>query len=676
MLRCTAALALSTALLGGCGPPRPVERRNLVLITVDTMRADRLGAAVAPTLDALAARGTRFTHARTTVPLTFPAHASLLTGALPPAIGVRVNGDVLPSDVPTLATVLHDAGYETGAFIGAFVLDRRFGLARGFDVYDDRVPRDPAATDRLEADRPAGAVIDAALSWLDGVVAGPFFLWVHLYDPHAPYTPPADLAAKYPGRPYDAEIASADRELHRLFERLTSRGLDRRTVVAFAGDHGEGLGDHGEATHGMLAYDTTLRVPLVIAAPGAAAARDDTPISLAQLAPRLLAAVGVNPALGSGATAGRADAASAASIYSETEYPAAAGWSPLAALTGPRWKLIRSTGPELYDVAADPGERTNLAATNRELVASMAATLTSLRAGARARTSAGGSDTQAALRSLGYVGGSAPASGAEAVNPATAIDAWTEFEQASTQLSSGDIRTPLPVLQRLSERFPDGALFQSAYARALQQSGRARDAVGVLRAAVARRANDAALFHDLAVAAGVAGDDAEALRAEQAAIAIDGTHAAALNGLGLLQIGSGHAADAASAFERATTADPSNATYWSNLGNARGAVDDAVGAERAYRRALDLDGRHADAANGLAVLLVQNGRPADAVPLLERVVAAAPDFHEARLNLGIALQQAGQRDRAIAVYRDLLARAPRTAARERDAATKLLASLK
>jgi len=216
-----------------------------------------------------------------------------MTGLLPPAHGVRENGGGrLDGRQQTIAKQLKSAGYSTAAFVGAFVLDRRFGLAEGFDVYDDRIRRDPNASERLEAERPASAVIDRVLAWLDGNPTSPFFAWIHLYDPHAPYNPPPEFLTRTRFA-YDAEVMYADAQLARVIDWLTSRRLIDRTLIIVAGDHGEGLGDHGERTHGMLLYDSTLRVPLVVKAPGVAPTRRDEAVSLVDIAPTILRAVGL-----------------------------------------------------------------------------------------------------------------------------------------------------------------------------------------------------------------------------------------------------------------------------------------------------------------------------------------------------------------------------------------------
>jgi tetratricopeptide (TPR) repeat protein len=652
----------------------PPARPDIVLVTIDTFRADRLGRGFTPAIDALAARGLRFTNARTTVPLTLPAHASLMTGQLPAMHGVRENGATLSPDAPRIAPVLKNAGYATGAFVGAFVLDRRFGLAAGFDRYDDQVRRDPRAMDRLEAERPAGQVIDAALAWLSGVRA-PFFLWVHLYDPHVPYTPPDEFRRLAGGDAYNGEIAYADAQVGRLLQAVAARSRERTPVVAILGDHGEGLGEHGERTHGMLAYDSTLRIPLVLAGPGIAPGVNEAPASIVDVPPTLLRlAGGIQPG---GARLDGADLLGARQVdrdvVAETMYPRAAGWHPLSVLAGERWKLIKSSELELYDLAQDPSERTEVAASHPALVQGMSAQLGKLSASVPAPAV----DPAAAerLRALGYVSGGAAPADPRAPNPARVITVWTTFEAALGQLVEGSPAGAVPALQQLAAKYPS-SMFMGTLGRALLESGNARAAVKTYRAAIERNARDATLFHDLAVAARAAGDPAEALRAEQAALTLNPDYPAAMNGLGLLHAEAGRTADAVKAFTQATSADPTNVSYWTNLGNALRTVEDPGGAERAYQRALDLDPGYPDALNGAGVLLVQRGAAAQAIPLFTRALQRDPELHEARLNLGIAYQESGDRVRAAETYRQLLTLTPPAGLRERQAAQQLLRQLR
>ena len=621
----------------------------------------------------------RFTNARATAPLTLPSHTSILTGTLPPENGVRVNGVALPMR-PTLARAFHDAGYRTGAFVGAYVLDRRFGLSGGFDIYDDRIPRSSSGAMVLEAERRGNVVMDAALDWLGRPAAQPFFAWIHLYDPHAPYDPPQEFLQKAGGKAYDGEVAFADAQVARVVEWLDRSGQRERTIVVVTGDHGEGLGDHGEQTHGMLAYDSTLRVPLVVAVPdarkdasdssGLKAGDPNAPASLADLAGTLLQAAGVP--VPQGMRPGPLSKAGEA--YAETKYPETVGWHDLATVSFDQWKAILSSESELYDLSIDPGETRNLAGEKLAVMEGARRRLAELRAVRAPDAAAVPADAADRLRALGYVSGSPTALPDDAPNPAKQIAAWNTFERELTRLSQDDARGALPGLSKLARAYPDSPVFQATYARALKDTGSAAKAVDIYQRLVARWPKNPELYHDLAVAAVAAGMPAEAARAEQASLALQPSNAAASNGLGLLLIESGKGGEAISAFERAVQDDPSNASYWTNLGNARRDTGDAARAEQAYRAALDRDPRSPDAANGIGVLLVQQHRAPDAIRWFEQALAGSPRFVEARLNLGIAYQETGNRDKAIELYRQVQKETPRDA-REHRAASDLLKAL-
>ena len=279
----------------------------------------------------MAADGLQFVNARTVAPLTLPAHVSLMTGVLPSAHGVRLNGvHRYDGRLPTLATTFHDAGYATAAFVGAFVLDRAFGLAPGFDVYDDRIPRDPDAPLRLEAERRAGQVVDQAIAWLKDPARGgtPLFLWVHLYDPHAPYEPPEEHLRRAGGVAYDGEVAYADAQTGRLLDALAALGRPSPLVLAILGDHGESLGEHGERTHGMLLYEGAVRIPLALAGPGLPRGQRTEAVSLVDVAPTLLrqAGLAVPPEM-KGDLLGR-DGIAPRPAYSETDTPGRPGGAP------------------------------------------------------------------------------------------------------------------------------------------------------------------------------------------------------------------------------------------------------------------------------------------------------------------------------------------------------------
>ena len=272
---------------------------NILLITLDTTRADRLGcyghaAASTPALDQLAAGGTCFDSAFAQIPLTLPSHASLLTGMHPAELGILDNGRAaLPDDVETLAETCRDRGYRTAAFLAASVLDGRFGLSAGFDVYDDELPAPPGGVIEFDQERPANVVCDRALAWLAGNTDSPFFCWVHFFDPHGPYEPPEPFRSRL-ADPYDGEVAFADTQVGRLMSWLQAHELADRTLVVVASDHGEGLGEHGESAHGVFLYDSTIRVPLILSMPTriAAGRRVTAVVSLVDILPTLLELLG------------------------------------------------------------------------------------------------------------------------------------------------------------------------------------------------------------------------------------------------------------------------------------------------------------------------------------------------------------------------------------------------
>src|SRR5713101_4816300 len=358
------ALTLSCG-IGACrpagGPPRTV-----VLVSIDTLRADHVGAygdgqAETPALDAIAREGLVFDAAWSPVPLTLPAHASMLSGRYPPRHGVRANGvHRLAGTVPLVAESFVRGGFRSAAVVGGYPLDARFGLGRGFDLYDDRMPASSAGAHYPE--RRGAEVADRAIAWLQQQgTDGRVFLFVHFYDPHADYDPPPPYAARFAGRPYDGEIAYVDAQVGRLRSALEAQGRWRDAVVLVVSDHGEGLGEHGEDTHGMLLYEPTLRVPLVVRAPAVRPGRAPEAVSIVDVAPTLLALSGL-PRLSDAdgvSLVGTRDPQRA--LYAETLGPLLDhGWSGLRALRRGRWKLVDAASPELFDLAADPGERRDL----------------------------------------------------------------------------------------------------------------------------------------------------------------------------------------------------------------------------------------------------------------------------------------------------------------------------
>lgn len=679
--------------IGGCSRERRSGKGfNLLLITLDTTRADHLGAygdrsAATPAMDRLAAQGIRFDRVSSPVPLTLPAHASLLSGLLPQHHGVRNNGyGTFPDKGDTLATLLGRSGYRTGAFVGAFVLDHRFGLARGFEAYDDDIPRDPNSTSSFDAERPAGAVIDRALRWLAQPDSRPFFAWIHLYDPHAPYEAPEPFRTRFRSAPYDGEIAYVDSQIARLLEDLDRRQLRDRTIIAVVGDHGEALGEHGELTHGLLLYEPTLHVPLILSAPGLLQRRSvEHAIGSIDLAPTLAGLLRAPFAAGSpdgrdlssDLLEGREPPES--DIYAETQYPAIFGWSPLAALRNGSLKFIASPGAELYDLRDDPRETGNILTDRRRVYRALSERLDKLRGPAIPAAPAGAIDeeTRAKLASLGYVAPSSVTPKNRNADPGRMAPLFRQFEEATWATNENRLDEAIPKLERIVAADPENPVFRGSLARALRQSGRLAEAIRQYQESVARQPDDPEAWYNLAVALQEAGRTREGGIAIREALRRDPRRPESHNALGIALMSEGQVDAAHAEFEKAVGIDPHDARGWNNLGNVERAKGDVAAAAADYERSIAAAPNYADPYNGLGTIEVQRDHPADAIRLFDRALKIAPGFHEARLNRAIALDLAGQRDAARDELRDLLGRLPRSAEFEsqRRAAAALLRQL-
>jgi choline-sulfatase len=412
----------------GVSPPK-VTKPNVLLITIDTLRADHVGCYGAqsvktPTLDALAHDGIVFERAISQVPLTWPSHAVILTGTYPFQNGVQdFTGQPLSPQFRSAAQTFKQAGYSTGAVVSAFVLDRSWGLARGFDFYDDAFAAETfEKKDAGLVDRRAGESVAHAIAWLKKTPRRPFFLWLHLYDPHSPYDPPEPYRAEYKEHLYDGEIAYADHELGSLLAWLKLNHLYDSTLIAMLSDHGESLGEHGEDEHGFFVYNATVHVPLIVKPPagsGISTGRRADPVETTAVAPTLLTLAGLDASTDpihkqfQSATLFAKEPANGAvrdPAYSETFYPSSSfGWSPLHALESERFHFVEAPKPELYDLTSDPSETRNLAAEQPATVAVLREKLEALLTHnpfAHAEAGAGNltPDAQDKLRALGYFG--------------------------------------------------------------------------------------------------------------------------------------------------------------------------------------------------------------------------------------------------------------------------------
>jgi choline-sulfatase len=618
--RSSAAAIGALLILAGCSqstravPPAAAGARNLVLVTIDTLRADHVGAyghaaARTPVLDRLAREGARFERAFTPAPITLTAHASLLSGLYPPGHGARHNGLAVRENVPTLATAAHERGLHTGAFVGAFPLDRRFGLARGFDAYGDRMPRGPSG--RAANERPGRAVVDEAIAWLDEQ-RGPFFLWVHLFEPHAPYEAPpgTDGSAMSAVERYDSEISTADAQVGRLLAELGARRPE--TLVVVAGDHGEAFGEHGEFTHSLFVYDTTLRVPLVIAGPGVRAGlviREA--VTLVDVAPTVAAILGLRAWPSDGvdlrsALAGREPAPR--TIYAESFAPLLDfGWSPLRSVRAGRRKAIAAPRPELYDLDEDAGETRDLAGARGPDLAALLRVIDRFGPGRLASARPAAAEDRARLAALGYVQGGATDQDAAAVRPDPKDR--LAFAARLARVLSGEVAGPdrVALLHSLAREEPSNGQVRVRLGDALLEAGDWRGAEGHFSAAIAAHLPSADPYLGLAACQAKRG-------AVRAAIAT---------------------------LTAADRTEPGNAVVQANLG----------------------------------LLQVRAGQGGDAERSLRRAVTLDPEFHEARFNLALVYARAGNRQAAEAEASELLRRLPWNAP-QRPEVERLLASVR
>jgi len=462
----TAAYVLPLLLLAAAAPaqtPPPPARPSVLLITLDTTRADKLGCygsrqGLTPSLDEFSRRCTVFERCEASVPQTMPSHTTILSGLQPYTHGVRKNLEVLvPPTIPFLPEEMARAGYRTGAFVSAYVLMGRYGMSRGFEVYDDSFgdPRDTSIVDR-----PADRTLEPALAWISAQ-RGPWFAWVHLFDPHVPYAPPEPFRTRFPKAPYDGEVAFMDAQLGRFFAALGARGLLDPTLVVICGDHGESLGEHGENTHGIFIYESTTHVPLMVHLPGQGQGkRVSEAVGLVDIAPTLRDLLGLPrppqvdgasfaPALRGGALAGRP-------LYMESlEGLDSFGWAPLYGRVQEGYKFILAPRVELYDLQKDPGEKSNRAAAELARTKQMRAELSSEIGRAHpvvSKTLDLGKEEIESLKSLGYIAGTPGRAGASYADPKDGIQDIVEHSRATDLLNA----------KRFSEA---GPIFESLYAK-------------------------------------------------------------------------------------------------------------------------------------------------------------------------------------------------------------------
>ncbi|MGH9327510.1 MAG: sulfatase-like hydrolase/transferase [Terriglobia bacterium] len=654
-----AMLGVTVASLSGCrhsqtkgklAPPNT----NILLITLDTTRADHLScyahlvksrgvdaahredepAAVAyfantPHLDALASRGVLFTHAIAQVPLTIPSHACILTGTYPTRNHVRgMGGFVLPKTIPTIATLTQAAGYATAAIVGSAVLNRRYGLNHGFRTYDDHI-----AEHRIErlagrySKRPASVVTDHAIRWLEQHYKTKFFLWVHYYDPHAPYDPPEPFKQIYAKHPYAGEIAYMDQQVGRLLDWVNQHGLYSRTLVLAMGDHGEGLGEHGEKYHGIFLYDSTLHVPFIMAGPGVPAGKvEDAQVRSIDVMPTIMAYLNLSPGPD-------VEGVSLWPLilhnlpvqtnyaYCETLYPRIfMGWSELRAMHTEKWEFILAPHPELYNLQSDPFETINAISRNPVQAQELDADI-------RGVTGGPGKDNhvttvplppaeRAELESLGYVNAGLLQEiqlGTKAPDPKDYIDVLKMVEQTEGLLDKGSSRQAAALMERALRRDPTNPAVHLYLATALEQTGNYQRAILVYKHAIKMNIKTGEIYSRLGKAY---------------------LHLQQLN-------------QAASAMAQAAELNPTDLDNLCRLGNVYlqlGRIDEA---RKAFDAVIVQSNKVAQAYDGLGLVAVAHSDAASARQDFLKAIKLDPTNLEPVFNLGVLYQKTGSRQQAL-----------------------------
>ena len=665
---------------------------NVVVISVDTLRRDHLapyGAAFeTAAASRLAREGVVFEHAVSQVPLTLPSHASLFTGLYPARHNVRDNGGfVLGNESTTLAERFMAAGYKTAAFVSAYVLHSSWGIGQGHETYDDFFDYAGLESRSLtDVERPAAPVVDAALAWLRQPrrAEHPFYLWVHIFDPHLPYAPPEEYRRKAP-TPYAGEVMYADAQVARLLDALDTMGVRRNTIVVYLSDHGEALGEHGEPTHGIFLYGATLAVPLIIAPPpggslgsprlalagrrvrGLARLVDVTPtlLDLAGLpVPSGFDGVSLLPMVAqegvsaeSSSPADPADALAGPVSYAETYYPRFHyNWSELVTLETARWRYVHAPRPELYDVRKDPQELHDVTDQHPAIAATLARHLESMnleRGSGEPTPSKLDPEALARLQALGYVGGAdSPRTRRTGPrpDPKDGLPLLQELLQAQTERDAGRLDEALRRLEALTQKDPENP---AVYVTLTSVHDRRKDHEGAIRAAkraVALDSQSAVAVLNLAFAFHAAGRQDEAATGFERVLSLDPENLKALLVLGEIHQARGDREKAFALYQRAVKAAPRLASARISLGAVALELNRPDVAEEALKQAVALGGKQPDLHFNLGVLAEERGQRVVAMREYRAEVAAYPDSIGAWVNLGLLERQAGRVAAALSAF--------------------------
>lgn len=639
--RCRLRIFVAALIAAVC--PLPVlsadaatQSPSIILVTIDTTRADRMGflgseRGLTPNLDALARQSVVFTRAYSQVPLTTPSHAVLLTGTYPQFNHIEDLGASLGKDLPYLPELLRDRGYRTAAFVGSYVLDpagTAAGFERGFDLYDAHFHERQPGEDRYHSvERRAAEVLSHAMTWLSRQSPGPFFIWIHFYDPHDPYDPPEPFKTRYASQPYDGEIAYADWVIGGLVDVLRKHDLYNNTVIAIASDHGEAFGEHGEQRHGMFLYDETIHVPLLLKLPDHrfAGRRVDDRVALVDLAPTLLETAGVSvPSTMQGHSLvplfdkdrdHHAQPPGDAAVYSQSNYARAFGWSGLSSWRTNKYLYIKAPKRELYDQSSDPGALRNLAEASPAVTDTLDFKLTKFqRDTSSARSASVLLDPVQAekLRALGYMP-SDPAvaeiqSGKTLVDPKDKIEVANQFHRAAVDFEQDRYEEGIAVLKDLLKREPGMAGVSMELGRALYREKRYPEALPCYRSATEKMPDSSAAHYELALTLVKTKEWEAALPEARTAARLASDSGQVHYFLGMVELHLKHLPEATTEILRSLEIDPNHFAANLKYGEMlliEGHPDEALAK---LKRASELDSNSAEAHKYLADTYHQLGR--------------------------------------------------------------------
>lgn len=664
--------------------------KNVLLITVDTTRADHLPCygykgVRTPNIDSLAKQGVLFRECASAAPLTLPSHCSIMTGLYPTYHGVRVNGNTaLSAEHVTLAEAFASKGYETGAFVGAFVLDGRWGLNQGFHHYDDQF--DLKKYKKLDlglVQRPGNEVVDAALAWLDQQKGKPFFTWVHLYDPHTPYTPPEPYRSEYGSNGiiglYDGEIAFMDEQIGRLVSWLDRNGLRRNTIVVVMGDHGEGLGDHGEMTHGYFIYDYAVRVPFILSDPGDGLNGTEvtSQVRTIDLYPTLLAAAAIAiPKNVQGASLwplieGHATVGKTLYAYSESMTPSIQyGWAPLLGLRTEKYKLIDAPRPEFYDLQHDPGELADVGRGHAEIAAEyeklLKDVIASTASGAPAPNAANlDSETVERLAALGYIGApvkTKPSSTNTLVDPKDRLAMHEAIQKAGELNNNDEYAEAAAVLEQVLRDDPANPQARLLLASCYVELKRVDEAQSLLRALLQEDPENVRALVCLAKILQDEGKAADVIALCETVLKVDDRNTQALAMLGQAYVKLNRYRDAQPWLQKAAEIQPKMTQNQLNLAACQIGLKQYQDAKKTLQRVIAEHPKFPLAHFHLGLLAEEEGKLPEAVGEYKKEIETYSNCFIARFNLGRLLLRMGDRPGYMEQMTEVMRIAPKNAA--------------